>query len=890
MLEAIAAQSGISLDVGKNKVTGHFGKGKNKNKNGREEDAELKRFQERLSSLKSARQIYQKYKNIMSDEEAKKKTYNLFPEVTGLNLDDYQKAVHSLLEGFSINTTERKKFQTSIYREVAEWLFDEKDKKEYERKAADFTELLNRLSSQWDLYKELFSKTGDKNFSSAAFSNPGYIDDKAKELIVEYNNKFGKNFQRENAMSMSDGVAKETLKGPGEYEAWKKIVDLLQSNYIKILQDAADIIEKTEDYEDKILKIRERYNELISKTNDPGIKARYEIQRDKEIGQVKLDKFKNSSDYLNFYGAIVSLGMDKAQTIGERIRQNINEALQSGAIDAREYAKEIKQLDEQLSKITNPRKTFLNGGLKGMAEQKISDASEQMTIASSKIADGKRIREEGLKNGDLGKIAKGNYLIASGESMMKAANILFKDGTKAKESIDKFSNVVSIIDQNVQGMSEAFNDIKETASLLGVDTESDGWQDASAFFESFSGMSSSLSNVVTSAASGNVGGILAGVTGIFTSPIKAFSKAHDAKLDRQIKLAERQLNELKNLSSNINSVIEKTLGGIYSYERSSDTTKKLNDVKNDYRKWDAFAKTYFGRSFFGGRNLSHYSKGTYDAVMKADKNPSAYADQLALLRSQEDELRKQRQAEEDKKKTDKDKLADYDQQIKEMELQIKTFAHDFLKDVYSIDMKSWASTLTDTIVSAWAKGEDAVDSYKKKVKDMVRDVTKNIVSQKIMEKALEEPLKWLTSVLDKKGQLDETDMDKFAKLLNEVGEKVAPQITGLFDAMKNNGFDMREDGSSSTTNSVNGITEETADILVSYVNSIRLDLSVVREMQGKFLPEMSEIAKSQLTQLNLIAQNTLRNADAAERIEKIFIEYNDNFNRVINGTKSLKMK
>ena len=856
MLEAIAAQSGISLDVGKNKVTGHFGKDKNKNKNGREEDDELKRFQERLSSLKSARQIYQKYKNIMSDEEAKKKTYNLFPEVTGLNLDDYQKAVHSLLEGFSINTTERKKFQTSIYREVAEWLFDEKDKKEYERKAADFTELLNRLSSQWDLYKELFGKTGDKNFSSAAFSNPGYIDDKAKELIVEYNNKFGKNFQRENAMSMSDGVAKETLKGPGEYEAWKKIVDLLQSNYIKILQDAADIIEKTEDYEDKILKIRERYNELISKTNDPGIKARYEIQRDKEIGQVKLDKFKNSSDYLNFYGAIVSLGMDKAQTIGEIIRQNINEALQSGAIDAREYAKEIKQLDEQLSKLTNPRKTFLNGGLKGMAEQKISDASEQMTIASSKIADGKRIREEGLKNGDLGKIAQGNYMIGSGESMMKAANILFKDGTKAKESIDKFSNVVSIIDQNVQGMSEAFNDIKETASLLGVDTESDGWQDASAFFESFSGMSSSLSKVVTSAASGNVGGILAGVTGIFTSPIKAFSKAHDAKLDRQIKLAERQLNELKNLSSNINSVIEKTLGGIYSYERSSDTNKKLNDVKNDYRKWDAFAKTHFGRSFFGGRNLSHYSKGTYDAVMKADKNPSAYADQLALLRSQEDELRKQRQAEEDKKKTDKDKIADYDQQIKEMELQIKTFAQDFLKDVYSIDMKSWASTLTDTIVSAWAKGEDAVDAYKKKVKDMVRDVTKNIVSQKIMEKALEKPLEWLTSVLDKKGQLDETDMDKFAKLLNEVGENVVPQLTGIFDALNKNGLDLRENGSSSTTNSIKGITEETADILCSYVNDIRLNVSVDRENiklisdAVKSVPELNVIARSQLTAMN----------------------------------------
>lgn len=864
-------------------------KGRNGN-SGRKEDIELKRLQERLSSLKSARQMYQKYKSIMSDEEAKKKTYNLFPEVTGLNLDDYQKAVHSLLGGFSINTTERKKFQTSIYREVAEWLFDEKDKKEYERKAADFNESMNKLSERWDLYKSLLEKTGSKFFAESAWIDAFQMDDKTQSLMDEYYAHYHEIFNLQDSLSMTDGEAKEKLKLPNQYEEWKKITELLRGNYVKSLQDAADIIEKTEDYEDKILKIRERYNELISKTNDPGIKARYEIQRDKEIGQVKLDKFKNSSDYLNFYGAIVSLGMDKAQAIGARIRQNINEALQNGAIDAREYAKEIKQLDEQLSKLTSPKKTFLNGGLKGMAEQKISDASEQMTIAASKIAEGKKVRELGLKMGDENFVKRGDSMIASGKAMMNAAEILFKDGTKAKESLDKFANVVSIIDQNVQGMSEAFNDIKETASLLGANTESDGWQDASAFFETFSGMSSSLSKVVTSAESGNVGGILAGVTGIFTSPIKAFAKAHDAKLDRQIKLAERQLNELKNLSSNISSVIEKTLGGIYSYNRSSDANKKLNDVKNDYKAWDAFSKTDIGKNFFGGHNFSHYSKETYDAVMKTETNPSAYADQLALLNAQEDELRKQRQAEEDKKKTDKDKIADYDQQIKEMQLQIKTFAQDFLKDVYSIDMKSWGNQLTDTVVSAWTKGEDAVEAYKNKVKEMVREVTKNIVSQKIMEKALEKPLEWLTGILDEKGKLDETDMDDFADKLYQVGENVVPQLTGIFDALKEKGLDLRENGSSSLTNSIKGITEETGDLFASYLNAIRLDVSVIREMQGKFLPEMSEISKSQLTQLNLIARNTLRNADAAERIEKIFIEYNDNFNRVINGTKSLKMK
>lgn len=872
MLEAIAAQSGISLDVGKNKVTGHFGK--DKNKNGREEDTELKRLQERLSSLKSARQMYQKYKNIMSDEEAKKKTYNLFPEVTGLNLDDYQKAVHSLLEGFSINTTERKKFQTSIYREVAEWLFDEKDKKEYERKAADFNESMNKLSERWDLYKSLHEKTGSKFFAESAWIDAFQMDDKTQSLMDEYYAHYHEMFNLQNSLNMTDDEAKAKLKQPNQYEEWKKITELLRGNYVKSLKDAADIIEKTEDYEDKILKIRQDYDKLINKTNDPGIKARYEIQRDKEIGQVKLDKFKNSSDYLNFYGAIVSLGMDKAQAIGARIRQNINEALQNGAIDAREYAKEIKQLDEQLSKLTSPKKTFLNGGLKGMAEQKISDASEQMTIAASKISEGKKVRELGLKMGDENFVKRGDSMIASGKAMMKAAEILFKDGTKAKESLDKFANVVSIIDQNVQGMSEAFNDIKETASLLGADTESDGWQDASAFFETFSGMSSSLSKVVTSAESGNIGGILAGVTGVFTSPIKAFAKAHDAKLDRQIKLAERQLNELKNLSSNISSVIEKTLGGIYSYERSSDTTKKLNDVKNDYKAWEAYSKTDTGKAFFGGKNLSHYSKETYDAVMKTETNPSAYADQLALLHAQEDELRKQRQAEDDKKKTDKDKLADYDQQIKEMELQIKTFAQDFLKDVYSIDMKSWASTLTDTIVSAWAKGEDAVEAYKNKVKEMVREVTKNIVSQKIMEKALEKPLEWLTGILDEKGKLDETDMDDFADKLYQVGENVVPQLTGIFDALKEKGLDLRENGSSSLTNSIKGINEEEIGLLASYLNSIRLycaednaNLKQLTELTKSVLPEISVIARSQLTSINqLVTLAEYRNG----RLDEIY--------------------
>ena len=67
---------------------------------------------------------------------------------------------------------------------------------------------------------------------------------------------------------------------------------------------------------------------------------------------------------------------------------------------------------------------------------------------------------------------------------------------------------------------------------------------------------------------------------------------------------------------------------------------------------------------------------------------------------------------------------------------------------------------------------------------------------------------------------------------------------------------MREDGSSSATNSVKSITEETADLLCSYVNDIRLNVSVDRENiklisdAVKSVPELNVIARSQLTSMN----------------------------------------
>ena len=225
-----------------------------------------------------------------------------------------------------------------------------------------------------------------------------------------------------------------------------------------------------------------------------------------------------------------------------------------------------------------------------------------------------------------------------------------------------------------------------------------------------------------------------------------------------------------------------------------------------------------------------------------------------------------------------------------MEQSISDFTQNFLKDIYSIDIKSWASQLTDAIVEAWAKGENAADAYHDKVQELMKDLTKNILSQKIMEIALNPVLGELEKALQSKGRLDETEIPEITDMLIKAGDDAVGNITDLLDALKEQGVDLSQNGTLSVSNSIKSITEDTADLLASYLNSCRADLSVVRNLHERYYPQFSEIGNAQIIQMKVVAQNTLRNAEAAERIEIAVNSLDSNMKAVINGTKRFNIK
>lgn len=844
LLESIANEAGVSLDVGKNRVTGNYGKS----------DEELKRLRERLGAFKNARQTYQKYRQIMGISAAMEETERLFPGMSGLNLDDYEGSVKALLKGFDGDASEeRRKFISDTNKEIAEWRFSEIMKPEFERLRQDFTEALEEGARQADLYEALFAKTGDKDFAMNAFAGGMLWDDLSSGLADEFRQMTGKEITQ--FLDQSDAVVKKNLVTdmglPDAYELWKKISGIVKDNYKKYLEDAAEVIKSTANWEEKIAQARSKYASRIRMANQAGdaeTARRYTQQMEQEVGRIRSEKFEQSQDYLNFFGSIITMGAERAMALVPEIIENLNRKLKDGSISAREYAKQMKQVDEQMAKLRVPRRTFLNSGIEGVAQRNIDEGYEKISKGATDKQKAEEMMREGIIKGDAELQSAAAALKVAADKLIEAGKTQMSIGENLKKSFSSLEGAFNYVDNVWGGVSGAFNQFKGMADSLGIDTSNGGWAKASTYIDSIGAITGGSSSAIRSVFKGDLGGIVTGAASVITGPITTFAKAHDARKEREIRLAQEQIDILQGIKSNVSSIIERALGGAYNYKRSESTQRTLNDVIKRYGNQTIWEKA-------GGKH--YYSDKTYEAATNALGNMSAYNDQLAAMYAQRDLIQHQRDSEDAKKKKDSSKIMDYNDKLEEMDNSIKDFSQDFLKSIYNVDFKSWASQLTDAVVGAWEKGEDAVEAYHDKAKSLVGDLTKNIITQNIMERALQPALDYLTQELENKnGLLDASSIVGLGKLLEEAGDKSIANITSVLELLKKNGWDLSADSSGSTSNSVKTITEDTGGLLASYLNSIRLDVSVNRDniqliadsMQS--LTDMNIISKSQLSSLN----------------------------------------
>lgn len=649
---------------------------------------------------------------------------------------------------------------------------------------------MKQATSQWDLYKQLFELTGDKEFAKTAFTNTQVWDDAAlamKEQFEAAIKEAGINAPAN--FSYSDEAAK--LLFGDFYDSWKEIKDRIEKNGIDLKVNAGKAIQSTQSVAEQIKAL--------------------ENKRDEEL---------------------------KKYTKGTA-----------------EYDAKSKELENQIVKLKaellelDPVFKDLFVDTTGMATSKIYDLWKQAHDLVALIrANTTRMDydENGNIRGRYYTKADGTEGYISEEQFEKVDKVVNKLGKKVPDSITAFNNLWDAIrgkGKEDYGFKEIANDVsilsKEIASsadalsgmfdALGKDDLADGFAFAA-------DMLNGVSNIAAGIASNNPFAVINGVAGIVTS-IAGF---HDKKLDKQIQKSQLEVKKLENAYKAVERVVSRQLGSV--------------------------------------------AKAQSDEMLKN-------------LQSQRDEIEKQMQLEEDKKKTDKSKIEDYKAQMAELDDQIKHFYEDLAKEQYGVDIKDFAEQISSSLVDAFAAGEDAAEAFDKTVSEILKGLVKDMIKFQVIEPALKGLKNYL---FDKNGGVftansaGGTDLTtgEAAGLVQEMGkvkgalseaEKIWNTLNEELDGM----LETTEAANDSLSGNIKSVTEDTAQLLASYLNAMRQDLSVNRKLFDKLVNDdiqrMSLIAQAQLQQLSMIQQNTLRNADAADRIY-------DLVNRVVDkGGNKLKI-
>lgn len=858
----------------------------NKEPKGSKEDEQLKRLRKRIELYKKFYSEYKKLQDLVGqgalDKLRKDGEFDPVFKYGLNNITDYESSVRQLLGAIPANTADRKDYRNQAIADIQtknRELFSEQISKDND----ELRTQLGIISEQYEVYKKIYKITSDSDGAmSIAFGNrvgtntySEYLKNKIAEILPVHNKNTGNNYSIANVLGMSqsqfdNAYGKSSSRLSEYFKAYKDEQNKIKTETISMI---ADVVEKNRTLEQQIADTNaelEYQLNLINKQEGltPDMKKRakeglYKTRNDK-VASLQFEMFKENSDWVAIFDDLDRVSTNTINSMIDKIDTFSKETGLSVEV--------VKQLRDALEKLRdksierNPLDALLNSTSRGNAiGELISQNGYLFNRGKKVVVDATTAKKTGLREGQ-------SYTKTELENEQEAA-------------YSGFPASLAALQKKFEALSGVLNPVLDLFSALGMEDNilGQGMGLVSNALGAASGVSSGLSSLGLSSLGpygAAIGAGLSIVSGIFAM--------HDKALQKEIEASERRQKEMENMTKNIESVLESTLGGIYSYKASRDTMETLKKVTKNYEEnIRLLSISSLGRMF--GQSGLVYSKETYQQAVKAQQSGTAYDAELASLMAQRDELKRQRQDEEDKKKTDEDAIQNYDQQIKEMEQSIDDFAQTFLNDIYSIDIKSWASQLTDSIVEAWSKGEDAATAYHDKVQELIKDLTKNILSQKIMEMALQPTLDKLKTLLQQKGKLDEVDIPGIADDLIEAGGNAVEGITNILDALKEKGWDLSENGTLSVSNSIKSITEDAADLLPSYLNAIRLDVSVNREnlrlilVAVQSVPELNNIARSQLTQLTtLVALAEARNSKLDDMYSWM--------NKVTNGVLKISMK
>lgn len=851
------------------------------NKDKSKKDAFAERLKERVNLLKEAYSEYKKWAAIVGKGEAARKVKEsgifdpLFKGKEPVNIVNYRDELEKILNQLDDKTEERRELKVSIRKVLSD--IDANAMKEASDKATkELERYVSDVSKKWNIYKQLINAgASKKDASTYAFGFLTDYENEAQYLIDTVQKKL-KEKAVDLPFTLSDDEAESILGGEDSplykqfFKVWKDAKEAFEKDKVSIALDDTKVIANARSTIEKIRILSEQYasktglsvgknGELVGDTSGlNNVQKAYLDEYNKKLIELKSTLLQLLPEWEKIFGDKEQRSfsdLKEAERIAREIKNNAKVSYDSDG-KPNGFTSFFTKDDGSIENVKGAY-SLLDKLIKAIPQ--LQDA--QLAVNPFKTL-AKNVKELFTSEKDSDKLEK--KIGRLGESAAESADLVGNFAGQMSSMFDALGN---------EGMADTMGNVQDAMS--------------------------SISNIGQGFAKGGIVGGIAAAAGEAVNWIGKIAQAHDKKLDKAIEKSKLRAQQLQYIYEQIDGILERFLG--------SGTELKLVDAENDRTRLNQLnnqieAIRNKGKiNIFDLMSLQKYKQ----EAEKLQKRVSAYDEggaygyQRALMQEQLSELEKQRQAEIDKKKTDDSKVADYENQIAEMKQQIKDFAEETAESLYGINLKDWASQLGDALYEAWQKGEDGAEAFKNKVADIMGDVMNSILKISILEPAMQQLQKMLfgedgmSGYFGKDFSLDERELESIADYLMGVSEKTDDYYS-MLDKLNNYmekkyGISMKEeeeDSGSGLSKDIQNVTENTANLLASYINAIRADVSVkreyVRRLVEELFPAYNVIAQAQLQQLTMIQINTAKNVEFVEEIRDIL-------HRNINGVNKFNV-
>ena len=576
-------------------------------------------------------------------------------------------------------------------------------------------------------------------------------------------------------------------------------------------------------------------------------------QMEASFAQLQSDDFKKAIDWDAIFGDMGKHSADALKLNLERIKKYFEDNKSSmDATEIKNYQEAITKMEDEIAS-RNPfsalrksiddmasAKTELTNALAEMASAQ-REVNEAQTEFNAALEYHREILDQ-IENGELTadceelteatrkETEARNKLTQATQRNTQAENKVVNARNKLTSSYKSFATHLKSVGGAITDVGGKAKDLAQVFSADLANSIEKGLDFTDKILDATSSVIDAVSDVGKSAAQGieaTVEATAQGATGAAAAGAAAISTIEKASVILAVISAALQVataiaslfndddakqEEIENLQRRIDQLqweldnqdavrLQNKLGDAVERVRNvyAQTTVEVMRLHEVSKRYGSFMGQMIGQVIYENEMMERSIKKIADAYAKVEYTANKalgkekFMDsrkQLENLAEQQILIYKQIEEEKDKKDTDWGQIGDWERDIKEIANKMADLINEMLEEIIGSTAQDLASQLGDAFFEAARKGEDAMEAWHNKVKEIVSDVMQRMLIQKFIE----EPLGQIFDRYKKKwfgedGQFKGVDsvidsMNGFSNDLNQVGDGFNKIWSTLPDTVK----------------------------------------------------------------------------------------------------------